>query len=474
MGKILIITTYKRIFTGLMLLVLIGLLTYLLLVHIGFWKPIQVFEFFGSEEAEELVKENNRLKGILKGILPKEQKLLYENPYRLYRDQTVTVESTLLKKVIKKGKDISFRVSYKIPEYLRPIYDPTWAAAYYRGWADLEDKVEEAQHRLFVFPLGLSSRYDFTGSLGFDGSPRVDVHRNINFLIYHFEVEEVKLLGHQIALVGRPKRRGVEVIAVNKDDLFPEGEGKGDFLIQISTPGGYEVDFIYEKHVMKYEDLMKQIQEHTVKAKSTSVAVKDELTLEELKKENKLLREELSKYIPIRDEEVITEKKCRPWPGFYKIGKTFDIDTVCEKGIEIKYKTHYENKKYRRPIYHPSWKKNAQSGWAYVPDKVCENLHTLFSIPRNSEKQSDLFGRLGFFEDYSPIDKNEVGFLIYNFDVDKVIKYNNQIILTGVPSRTGAEIISIDDSSILNIKNYLVQLSTPNCIEIDYDILTAE
>ncbi|WP_432663678.1 hypothetical protein R9X47_24240 [Wukongibacter baidiensis] len=474
MGKILIVTSYRRILAILILLILVGILTYLLLMHIGFWNAIQVSEFLGNEETEELAKENSRLRDMLKGILPKDQRVLYENPYRLYRDQTVTVESTSLKKVIESGKDIPFKVSYKIPEYLRPIYDPMWAAAYYRGWVDLEYKVKEAQHRLFVFPLGLSSRYDFTGSLGFDGSPSVDVHRNINFLIYHFDVEEVKQLGNQIAIVGRPKRRGVEVIAVNKDDLFPKGEGKGSFLIQLSTTGGYEVDFIYEKHVMKYEDLMKHIQEHTVKASPTATSLKEELTLEELKNENKVLREELSKYIPIEDKEIITEKKCRPWPGFYKVGKTFSIDSACENSAEIQYKILYQNKKYRRPIYHPAWKENVQKGWSYIPDKICENLHTLFSIPRDPHKQSDLLGKLGFFEKYSPIHKNEVGFLIYNFEVDKVIKYNNQIIFMGVPSRTGAEIISIDDSSILNIKNYLVQLSTPNCIEIDYDILTAE
>lgn len=474
MGKILIITTYKKIFTGLILLILVGILTYLLLVHIDLWKPIQVFQFLGSEETEELAKENNKLKELLHSIFPKDQRVLYENPYRLYGDQTITMESTSLKQVIKRGKGIPFRVSYKIPEYLRPIYDPCWAGFYFRGWIDLEDKVKEARHRLFVFPIGVSATFDFTGSLGFDGSPSVDAHRDINFLIYHFDVEKVKLLGSQITIVGRPKRRGVEVITVNKDTLFPKGEGKGDFLIQLSTIGGYEVDFIYEKNVMKYEYLMKQIEEHTVKAKTTSLLTKADLNLEELKNANKLLKEQLSRYIPIQDEKIITEKECRPLPSFYKVGKTFDLKTACERGTEIKYKLHYRDKVYRRPTYHPEWRKNAAKGWAYIPDKICENLHRLFSIPKSSAKQLDLFGRLGFFENYSPISKEDVGLLIYNFNVDKVIKYNNQIILRGMPSRVGAEIISINRRSLLNKKNYLVQLSTPNCIEIDYDILAVE
>jgi hypothetical protein len=134
MKKILIITTYKNIFTGLTLLILVGILVYLLSIDIWYWRHMQVLEISKCEEVEELIKENERLKGILKSILPKEQKIFYENPYRLYGNRTIRVETTSLKEVIEKGKNIQFSVSYKVPEYLRPIYDPHWAMAYYRGW----------------------------------------------------------------------------------------------------------------------------------------------------------------------------------------------------------------------------------------------------------------------------------------------------------------------------------------------------
>lgn len=473
MRRILIITTYKKTLTGLALLVLVIVIICLLFIDVNNWKTIQIFKTKDNEEVKELIKENARLKGTLERILPNTQKVLYENPYRFYGNRTIKIDTISPEEVIKKGKDIKFNVSYKIPEYLRPIYDPYWSKTYYRGWIDLVSKVEEARHRLFIFPLGASSSYDFTGSLGFDGSPRVDAHRNINFLIYHFEVEEVKLLGQQIVLVGKPRRTGVEVISVNKDDLFTDDEGAGDFLIQLSTPSGYEIDFIYEMNVMKYEYLKKKIEEHTVKPKPSFLNKEEKMSLEELKKENKLLKKELAEYIPIQVEEVITEDRCRQWSKFYREGETFNVETACKKGMEIEYETHYRNLEYRRPIYHPSWKKNVKEGWAYVPSKVCDNLHILFILKGNCDEQSVLLGKLGFFKKYSSIQKDKIGFLIYNFNIDKVIKYNNQIIIKGTPSRNGAEIISIDSSLLLSKKSYLVQLVTPDCIEVDYDILKA-
>jgi hypothetical protein len=468
-----IIMTYKKIFTILALLMLAGIAVYLLTTNISHWKDIQVTATSKSEEAEALVKENEHLRLTIETILPKEQKVLYENPYRLYGDSKENIKTTSLPEVVDKGKVLQFNVSYKIPEYLRPIYDPSWVMTYYRGWIDLKFKTEEARHRLFTFSLGASANYDFTGRLGFEGSPKVDAHRNINFLIYHFEVECVKQLDHQIALVGRPRRTGVQVIALNKDDLFPENKGAGDFLVQLSTPAGHEIDFSYEMNVMKYEYLMKDIQEHSVKPIPTFSNAED-LALEELKRENKRLIEELSKYVPIKQEEVITEKECRPWPAKYSAGNTYSLKSVYEKGKEMKYDVLYKNDKYRRPIYQPEWKRNVAKGWSYVPAKICENLHILFSIPSNFDKQSDLFGRLGFTEKYKPIQKDRAGLLIYNFKVDKVIKYNNQIVIKGVPSRTGTEIISIDSSLLLKKKSYITQAATDDFMEVDFEILKVE
>lgn len=101
-------------------------------------------------------------------------------------------------------------------------------------------------------------------------------------------------------------------------------------------------------------------------------------------------------------------------------------------------------------------------------------MHSLFSLPSNSSEQLELLGKLGFFETYTPIHKDRVGILIYNFNVQKVIKYNNQIVISGIPSRTGAEIISIDTSPLVNKKGYLVQLVTLDDNEVDYDILVTE
>lgn len=472
-SRVFIITTYKKVFTTIAVFIFVGISICFISAKIKQGNNIQTSTDTIFNDTEELFKENKRLRNALGSILPKEQKVLYENPYRLYGNSKASIATTSLKEVVEKGKVLQYRVSYKVPEYLRPIYDPMWVSAYFRGWIDLRYKIEEARHRLYTFSLGGSANFDLVGSLGFNGSPGVDAHRNINFLIYHFDVEGVKQFGNQIALIGRPKRTGVQVIVLNKDDLFPENEGAGDFLIQLSTSEGYEIDYIYEMKVMKYTYLMKNIEEHSVKP-IPAFSNGTEMNLDELKKENKGLKEELTKYVPINQEAVITEGECKLWPRKDRVGKTYSLKTVNEKGSELKSEVLYQNNKYTRPIYQPEWKRKASKGWSYVPEKICENLHILFSIPHNSVDQLELMGKLGFDEKYRSIPKNQIAFILYNFSVNKVMKYNNQIVLYGMPSRTGAEIISIDSSLLLKKKNYCVQAATFDFTEVDYDISLIE
>lgn len=469
MKKILIVTTYKRLLIGLTLLVFVSIPAYILFIDISSWKHVQTLQIKASEEMKQLIEENERMRGMLSEIFPREQKVMYEDEFRS-EISAPTVQPTALQEVIDKGKDIWFQVEYKVPMHLRTIYNPRWSDFYFRGWIDLPRKVTEARHRLFVFPIGGSSNFDFMGRLSLAASSRVDTHRNINFLIYHFDVEAIKVLGHQVALVGIPSRTGKQVISIIQDKLLPENENEAEFLFQLSTPEGDEIDYIYW-NVIRHEYLKKQIEENT--AKPTFFSKQGEMTLEQLKQENKLLKDQLSKFIPLQGE-VLTEKECRSWPGLHKTGETLDIAAACDKGKQIEYKLHYRNGQYRRPVYHPLWKKNAAKGWSYVPAKVCENLHTLFSLPSNPDRRSDFLGRLGFFEKYRTISDDEVGLLIYHFTVHEVIKYNNQIIMTGVPTRKGVEIISVDKNLLLNQKSYLVQLATFDRLEVDYDILTVE
>ncbi len=118
-----------------------------------------------------------------------------------------------------------------------------------------------------------------------------------------------------------------------------------------------------------------------------------------------MLRKELSYYVPLEDEMRMTEKEC-PDRLFDMISKHGDIPKDIQgKRVDIPFHMHYSNLQYKRPIYHPEWKKNYRQGWAYVPRKVCDALHNLFVIPSDQEKLSDLLGNLGFLEKFPSINE---------------------------------------------------------------------
>lgn len=441
-----------------LLFVLISILCFTL-IDLKAIKGINVMRITKEDDIEELQKENVRLKGVLASLVPREQKIIYENSYRTYGNWKPTFQVTSLRKVVEEGKNINFNVLYKNEKYLRPIYDSSWQDFYFRGWIYLPSKIEDARHRLFIFPFGGSSIFDFSGSLSLDLKTSIDYHREINFLIYDFNVEEIRELDNQIALIGEPKRHGIQVVSVIQNDLLSKNTDTKEFLVQLSTPKGYEIDFIYE-NVIRYEYLKKQIEENTVKPSFSDI----DRDKEQLKNENALLREELSNYIPL-EKGIIKKDICE---RRFEYKEIYDIKTVREKGRELAFQVKYHVPQYRRPIFHPSWRQNYRKGWNYIPQKICENLHTLYTIPKDSDKRTALLGNLGFYDVYQPINDDEVGFLVYYLTVQKVIQLNDQIIIIGIPTRTGVEIISLNQSYIPCDKDYTIQLVTPDNYEIDY------
>lgn len=430
-------------------------------------KTLKPLQLQGNKSIDELQKENERLKGALESILPKDQKIIYENPYGRYDDYTPSYSTVPLQQVITKGNTLNFEIEYKNPGYLRPLYNAYWKNTYYRGWLDLPEKIKEARHKLFIYYGGLSNIYDFEGSLGFNEKVPFDYHININFLVYHFNVKNIKMFEHQIVLIGEPYRTGAQVIAVNVRDILPKDIDTKEFLFQLSTSQGYEIDYEYGSYARS--EYLKKLEEKGLDKKAFS-SEEDAIVLKLLKEENMHLKQELAKYLPL-EEESITEERCR-LDALYQITQPLlDIKGAREKGKKIIFKTHYQNIQYKRPIYDPMWKQNAEQQWSYMPTQVCENLHNVFIIPEDQGKKTDLLGRLSLHEKYQTVKNTEVGFLIYNLTVKEVILYNNQLIMMGELSRTGAEIISINKENLLAEKKYLVQLATPDSYELDYAII---
>ena len=424
-----------------------------------------------ADEIAGLEKENSKLKEILKRIVPGNKRVICEDQYRnLYLNAKgytpASFKTYPLQEVLKKGMVTKFNVLSNKPYYLRPIFDPSWKGAYFRGWLYLPDKNIDARHRLFIYPFGGSSIYDFTGTLAIDAGAAVNYHRNINFLIYGFDVKSIKWYENQVLLVGEPLRTGFQVISVVQDDLLPGDLNTKDILVQLCTPDGYEIDFIYG-NVIKYEYLKKQIEENTVKSAYSSVS--EYTNLELLLNENLSLKKELSYFVPLEDKEI-TQEKCRPVPSEFPF-EIPDIKTIRLKGKEINFNMNYRNDNYERPVYDPLWLENYRKRWCFLPKQICYNRHRLFLIPENKEEQPDFFGVLSFHESYKPVKFNEYGFLLNNSHISKVVIYNDQILLIGTPSRTGAEIITIIKSDLSQNQTYLIRLVTPDDLEVDNIIL---
>lgn len=258
---------------------------------------------------------------------------------------------------------------------------------------------------------------------------------------------------------------GVQIISIVQDDLLKKDENTEDFLFHLTTPKGYELDYIYG-NVVKYEYLLKIIEENTVKTINSDIE-----TLDKLLSENLNLKKKLAYFVPFQDK-IITQNQAKPIvPTFpYDVP---NIETAIINGEEIPFTTNYKNSEYKRPVYDPLWLENYKKRWCYIPHQISLNLQSLFLIPSEVEERYDFFKTLSFNENFKPLNDDAAGFLVYNFLVDKAVVYKNYIILIGKPSRTGAQIISFSRSKIPQ-RDYIVQIVSPDDQAIDYTFLYKE
>lgn len=423
-----------------------------------------------EEEKGKLIMENYILKNVLENILPGEEKRLFEEENRGYDKEKTKIKTSSLKKAINNGVDVKFKKIYDNPQYSRPIYTSEWKDFWFRDWIYMPEKVSEASHKMFIYPLGASSAFDFRGSLGFNEEVYYDAHKYINILIYDFKVEHIKQYKNQIVLIGKPTRKGAEVISILQDNLLFNGEKEKECIFQLSTKEGYVLDYIYGG-VINYKYLKELIEKNSVSSRLPEeeeyMDIEDEKkSLYELRKENLQFKKELSYYIPLGENLVITDKSCKVGYNSIECEKE-NIKTAVDKGDNIRFSIKYRNSRYKRPIYDPSWKENYKLGWAYMPTKLCQYMHNFFIIPKDKEKEKNLIGSLALNEKYREIRKDEVGLLLYNFHIKKIVRFEDRLILLGVPKKIGCSIISIKEKDLTKGINYIFQMVTPDNEEID-------
>lgn len=438
---------------------------------------IAKLEFPGSVETESKniknemspENENQYLKDILSSILPADNTILYEDANREISKNISSPKETEqnLSQIISQGKTLPYLFVFTDEEYLRPIYSNLWKQSFYQGWLYLPRKVVTARHSLFTYTGGAGKVFDIEGQLGFYPNITIDNQNYFNFLIYNFDLDNISQLGNQIAISGKPTKKGVQIISVKIDDVSALVNENGIISVHLCTPAGNELDYQdipFSKDSNKVEDFGPVQESYTESSYNET-----DLSSLEISQQNVILKKKLSYFV---------SDSLRPI--YYQPGGTYDtaaslntipdLEEALKNCKDIKFKSIYSNKKYISPIYHPKWKSNCDRDWCYIPRKMYLNMKRLYVLPTDKDVTSDMLGELGFFEKFSGISKEQTGFVVKNFVIKNISIYEDNILLKGTPTRTGLQIVGIDLNNLTDYKEYAVRLVTTDACEIDSDV----
>lgn len=418
-----------------------------------------------AESALSPENENKQLKGILSSILPSEGNLLYENNFRNISDLYISnvLPAITSEEVLDKGKTLAYIFTYSNEEYLRSIYSDTWKQAYYQGWLYLPRKIISARHNFFVYTGNSSNIFNLDGELGFNRTIPIDEQNYINILIYNFDLQKVVQHGNQIAISGIPAKKGVQIISIKINDVAVQKDESEHLTIHLCTPTGLEIDYqnITFPKTPNGEDDFGAVEETFSNINSVTTNIIEE---------NAHLKQELTRYISDSTSPIYFQ-----YNGGYQtsnvLNTNIDLENAINHASNINFNILYNNEKYIRPIYHPEWKKHSDRDWCYIPRKMYINMKKLFVLSSDEYIAFDLCAELGFFEKYPTISDEQVGLLVHNFTVSKVSLFEDNILLTGTPSRTGIQIVNIEKSKLKRHKDYAVRLVTTDFCEIDIDVI---
>ncbi len=238
------------------------LMLYLLLIALAFLlydmnhrEPrvsIQAVEGSKMTEAEKLARENRELMERLGRLEPAAPVKIVtaEQPSR-------SVETLPVLAVMEEGTHVQFEILYEDPSWIRPDYQPYWHTSR-KPSASIPDRIHNSYRRLFV-----SAGNEITWAETLDDAGIAELAKEINLagqedktedkvalVIFRHQVTDVIALNNQVVLLGSPARTGVQVIAINKQDLAPDVSGavpdhnnNRKYFFQMATPDGYEVDY---------------------------------------------------------------------------------------------------------------------------------------------------------------------------------------------------------------------------------------
>lgn len=416
--------------------------------------------------SSSIESQNIELEKMISSIFPSENKIYYEDNRRkqsVSAARLYQIAAAQASEVLTKGRNLEYITVFSDEDYLRPIYSSSWKQAYFRGWLYLPNKVMYSRHTLFTYTGGPSNIFDIEGELGFYPNISIDTQNHYNFLIYNFDLQNVTQLENQIIISGITVKKGVQIISIKAEDVTVGTDNPQNIIVQLCTPSGYEIDY-------QYVSLNTPTTSENDTA-SSQVEIRSTENGMDSEKQNQLLQQELAYFISKSNHSIYFQHN-----GSYMtsnvLTSNIDLDEAFEYSKHLGFSLSYDNARYSRPIYHPLWKQNYDKEWCYIPRKMYLNMKRLFVLPSDKEVASDLCGELGFFEDFPESRKDQITMLVYNFSVDQARIYENNILLTGTPSRYGAQVVNIPKSKLDINQEYAVRLVTRDSCEIDLDVIS--
>jgi len=199
-----------------------------------------------------------------------------------------------------------------------------------------------------------------------------------------------------------------------------------------------------------------------------------------LVRENQGLRKRLAKLEPAIPVKIVTADK----PS--AATDTLSVLSVMIEGTRIPFETVYLDKAWVRPDYEPYW--HSQNGqWSNLPDRIHSSYHRLFVTLGTESLWNETIHECGIAEFADrinlPVNENKpedtIAVVAVQHQITDLVVLNNQVIMIGTPSRTGVQVLAIQERDLIqslsgelvvhnDSQEYLFQLVTPDGYELDY------
>lgn len=234
------------------LLIIISSFALFSVVHQEPRVSIQPVKVEKMTQLERLARDNQELRQRLSKLEP-------ASPVKIVRSEKSVVSSDDLPvvDVIAEGTRVPFKKVYENLSWVRADYQPYWYSKP-GNWSSVPDRIHSSYHRLFatvgtnglwnetLYDSGILEAADKFTLPVFDDNPS----NTIAVVTFQHHITDVVVFNNQVVLMGTPMRTGLQVIAIDKRDLFNSGSGEvmtrnssQEYLFQLSTPDGYELDY---------------------------------------------------------------------------------------------------------------------------------------------------------------------------------------------------------------------------------------